>query len=488
MPMTIHTITSILRWTALSVCLSWGHLSYGLEADFDVTRFQTPDKSYVELFMYILGSSVSTVTLDSVQSASVNVTYFISTNGEIVTGDRYNLVSTDRNGITDFMDLRRHFLNPGTYVITVELTDNYDTLNSVTLSKRVEIMTPQVTLTQSDIKVLGHVQESSGEAVWDRNGWRMTPLPYAWYRAEFDQLYFYQEYYHTDVRPGTDFYIQFSITPKNTPDKILLQGFKRMKPKQVNTLLQAVDITGLGSGEYLLRVGVFDQSRTELSIAEKVFMRSNPVADELYVAGAGTFFEESFTKQIEGDSLRYALKALAPKVSQTQTSVLNYLLQKGEPENQRRFLHQYWVEANPMSPELAYQEYMKLAVAVDKEYHSAFGYGFETDRGHILMKYGFPDDIIAVEDEPSAPPYEIWFYHNFPATNQGEVRFLFYNPSLAGGDYRLLHSTATGEVQNPRWQLILYSDAITEPEAGDFINARDVKDNFNRRAVEYFND
>ena len=131
---------------------------------------------------------------------------------------------------------------------------------------------------------------------------------------------------------------------------------------------------------------------------------------------------------------------------------------------------------------------MQLAAAVDKEYHSAFGYGFETDRGHILLKYGFPDDKIAVKDEPSAPPYEIWFYHDFPATNQSDVRFLFYNPSLAGGDYTLLHSTATGEVHNARWQMILYSDAITEPEAGDFINARDVRDNINRRAVEYFHD
>jgi GWxTD domain-containing protein len=168
--------------------------------------------------------------------------------------------------------------------------------------------------------------------------------------------------------------------------------------------------------------------------------------------------------------------------------VLNYLLEKGELEHQRRFLHQFWSEISPLSPEGAYREYMKIAAAVDLQYHSAFGYGFETDRGHILLKYGFPDDIIAVDDEPSAPPYEIWFYHQFPATHQTNVRFLFYNASLAGGDYKLLHSTATGEIQNPRWQLILYSDALTEQEGGDFIDARGVRDNFHRRAVEYFED
>ena len=257
---------------------------------------------------------------------------------------------------------------------------------------------------------------------------------------------------------------------------------------EVNTILQTVDITGLSSGNYLLDVEVYDQVRNKLSSVEKAFIRSNPDADKEWAENSATFFESSFTHHMPPDSVRYALKAIAPKVSQIQTPVLNFLLEKGEPDNQRRFLHQYWVETNPVAPEQSYIEYMRLAYAVDKQYHSAFGYGFETDRGYILLKYGFPDDIIAVDDEPSAPPYEIWFYNNFPVTSQSDVRFLFYNPSLAGGDYKLLHSTAIGEVQNARWQIQLYNDALSEQEAGDFINARGVRDNVNRRAVEYFED
>jgi hypothetical protein len=30
------------------------------------------------------------------------------------------------------------------------------------------------------------------------------------------------------------------------------------------------------------------------------------------------------------------------------------------------------------------------------------------------MKYGKPDEVITEESEPSAPPYEIWFYTTFP--------------------------------------------------------------------------
>lgn len=131
----------------------------------------------------------------------------------------------------------------------------------------------------------------------------------------------------------------------------------------------------------------------------------------------------------------------------------------------------------------AFQQYMQVAHVVDMNYRSGFGYGFETDRGHIFLKYGRPDDIIEVEDEPTAPPYEIWFYNSFPATHQANVRFLFYNPSLTKNGYQLLHSTAIGEVKNARWEIELYRDATQETPG---VNAREMGDNVYRNARRYF--
>jgi GWxTD domain-containing protein len=358
----------------------------------------------------------------------------------------------------------------------------------VTLSQNFTIHAVSPALAQSDIRLLGHIEATTVETVWVRNGQRMTPLPYDWYRDDLTFLYFYNELYHSDVGLAADFYISYAIVPARDPEHILLQGFKRLKPKPVNFIVQAMDISGLTSGEYILRVGVYDKARTLRSETETIFIRSNPEADRKIAASADRYFDMSFTLRMPEDSVRYALRALAPVISQIQVPVLNYLLKEGELENQRRFLHQYFVETDLHDPEGAYIAYMELVAIVDKEYHSAFGYGFETDRGRILLKYGMPDDIIAVDDEPSAPPYEIWFYHAFPVTSQSDVRFLFYNPSLAGGDYQLLHSTAIGELQNNRWQQELYRDALSEPGAGDFIDARDVQPNWNRRAVEYFRD
>ena len=97
--------------------------------------------------------------------------------------------------------------------------------------------------------------------------------------------------------------------------------------------------------------------------------------------------------------------------------------------------------------------------------------------------------MISVSDEPDAPPYEIWFYEQFPFTAQSDVKFLFYNPELSAGGYTLLHSTARGEVNNPQWQLELYSSINEGDKIGtDYRNRTEVSDGINRNAARYFND
>ena len=128
---------------------------------------------------------------------------------------------------------------------------------------------------------------------------------------------------------------------------------------------------------------------------------------------------------------------------------------------------------------------MDVAKAVDKTYYSTVGYGFQTDRGYIFLKYGKPTNVLTVDDELDAPPYEIWFYNNLPVTSQTNVRFLFYNPSLAHNDFQLLHSTCLGEKSNLRWEVELYKSVPKEKE-GNSTDATTVGPNWNRNARKYF--
>src|SRR5687767_13712254 len=174
---------------------------------------------------------------------------------------------------------------------------------------------------------------------------------------------------------------------------------------------------------------------------------------------------------------------MAPVVNSIEVDIMNALLKKGSVRAKQFFIHRYWTGEAGKDAYEAFSAYMKVAKAVDELYRSGFGYGFETDRGHVFLKYGRPDDILPVEDEPSAPPYEIWYYNHFPATHQSNVRFLFYNPSLAKNAYTLLHSTAIGEVKNDRWELELYRDATLETPG---VKDRIMGDNVHRNARKYF--
>ena len=121
-----------------------------------------------------------------------------------------------------------------------------------------------------------------------------------------------------------------------------------------------------------------------------------------------------FVNQLDSQELRYSLKAIAMNVKDADVEILNMVIAGRDPDQQRRFLFSFWAGQNPNNPGGAYEKYMEVARAVDKLFHSGFGYGFETDRGYVFMKYGKPNDMVSVDNDPSAPPYEIWVYNEFP--------------------------------------------------------------------------
>src|SRR5690606_17534227 len=147
-----------------------------------------------------------------------------------------------------------------------------------------------------------------------------------------------------------------------------------------------------------------------------------------------------------------------------------------------------WNRVAPHDPPGTYEKYMNVVRAVDRQFYSGFRRGFETDRGYIFLKYGKPDDLVTVEDEVDAPPYEIWTYYSLPNSRQSNVKFLFYNPDLTQNGFVLLHSTARGERQNPRWESVLYGSTAGQGSGNTLIDGGGIPDGINRNARRLFND
>jgi GWxTD domain-containing protein len=449
----------------------------------EVCRYQASDSPYIEVSIYVAGSSL---TCKGGESQPYGISYILmirDTDSSIVAGNRYRLTAVGCPA-KDIIDVKRFNLRPGNFIVELEAYDIADTLGMITTSQHITIEANPSTVYISDLDLVSTVKpEQPNTPMLNKSGLYLEPLPFQLYYPALQTLYVYSEAYHIDQLAGQP-YVQYTIKPMtgNSPAPIL--SFKKLKKEPVNANLFQLDISTLISGRYILEASIYDGDKQLKASASTTFSRINPKGDSLFLETASIDLENGFVTKIPTDSLDYYMRAMAPVLNSYDVDILNLLLDKGSEMAKRYFINHYWVESADKHADAAFASYMKVAKVVDYEYNSGFGFGFETDRGHVYMKYGKPDEIISVEDEPSAPPYEIWFYTTFPATHQENVRFLFYNPSLARNAYKLLHSTARGEVYNPLWEKELYRDATLETPG---VNDTQMPANVYRNARQYFN-
>lgn len=478
---------------SLAFLLLCSFSSQALDASITYSTFKSPSQNYVEVYLYVVGKTVTYVpNADSTMyQAGVEVVILFKQGEEIIKFDKYNLSSPKSSSQEDFIDLKRFALPDGEYQIEVSIQDNQDAENVVRYDGAIKMDYPKDAnvLLQSDIELLASVKKSEKEEhVLVKNGFFVEPLPHNFYHKNLDKLIFYNEIYDTDKKIGDDFQVSYGIEMIiNNKTKPIVIGHKKRKPQPINVLILQMDIKDLPSGNYNFFVEIRNRTKELLSRKSVEFTRSNPYLQATHEVIETVEVKDEFVGKLSREELRYSLKAIAPLVKDGDVELLNSVVENKDSTVQQRFLFNFWVNQNPNNPGVTYGAFMEVAKAVDKLYASGFGYGFESDRGRIFLKYGRPNDVIKVDNEPSAPPYEIWFYNDLPETNQADVKFLFYAPEL-GTNYRLLHSTVRGETNNPQWQLELYNAAPDEVSGSNYIDATEMQGNMNRRAAEYFNE
>ena len=220
--------------------------------------------------------------------------------------------------------------------------------------------------------------------------------------------------------------------------------------------MMEMNITDIPTGDYDLVVQIRDQKNQEVFSKALRIKRSNP-QDFDYADYELVDTENTFVTDLTDEEIYTSLNSLAPVMDEHAIPLLQSVLQTKDRQDDRQFLYHHWIQYNELDPEILYENYMGNIAYVNSIYDTAFDEGYETDRGYVFLKYGPPNDVIERSNEPGAPPYEIWKYYNLNE-NQRNASFIFYNPSLAPGNFVLLHSNVRGEVNNPQWESELYSD------------------------------
>ncbi len=464
-----------------------------LDASITHATFQGEEGGYVELYFHFTGRTVTFLPQpDSLHRSVLLVSVLFLQEDRVVKFDKYRLNSPAFESASDFVDLKRYALANGDYVLDVTVEDAADTANVFTFREPITVDYSGTLVRQSGIQLLASCQpvEAGADHPMVKSGFCFEPLPYQFLSHRNGLLIFYCELYNTDRQIGEDFLVRYFIDNADTPrqEETLLTGYKRKSPEPVIPFLAQLDVQSLPSGNYNLVVEIRDRTQVLLSRQSVFFQRSNPFLAPVDAPAADStgVLSREFVGRLAEQELVYSLRAIAMQVDKEDGDHLNTLIRNKQLDAMRLYLFNYWTLQNSIHPEGAWNAYMEVVRKIDEKFKNGFRFGFETDRGYIFMKYGAPSDVVSVETEPSAPPYEIWYYNQFPQTGQNNVRFLFYNPSLSTNGHVLLHSTARGEVYNPRWEVELYRNAPNEGASGDFIDNTRMQDNIGRQARRLF--
>ena len=461
-----------------------------LDATVSYAAFKKQKQGYIELYFQLSGRSIEQVQIDSINSqGTVEVILQLKKADKVIRSDQFIIKSPPSLDPIEFYEARKYELDNGNYDLEIQFTDLNKKTNASTFKSVVQVSFDENHLQQSDLVLVDQsmandVDKSKTIDSWTRK-WQIKALPAANYGTHTSELVFYHEIYNAEKFTGIDFILTYWIErtfDEGTP-KPLLKESKALNPDVMIAEIIRIDISKLPSDVYKL-VAIVRNARNNdlLSQKEIIFQRDNPNLERLSDNMPESALHSEFVGTLNLAQLQYAIKAVAMQFSPADAEKWKSISNAPDTTAYRRLLFKYWVGTHPNLPEQAYDEYMFKARKADKEYATFSTLGFETDRGLILLKYGLPTDVINVDNELFAPPYEIWSYDKIDKTGQSNVKFLFYNPTKALNTFILLHSNCSGEISNLNWNKELYKAEASATSADK------AKGNATHNAEKFMND
>ncbi|MEM7102564.1 MAG: GWxTD domain-containing protein [Bacteroidota bacterium] len=436
-----------------------------LDANVTYATFKGVEQdNYIEVYLQVIGRSIEFVETDEGFGAAVEVTLMFMQDETIAAVDKYVLQSPvykiDLSSEVSLVDMKRMSLPNGTYTLEVKLKDMNRDDNTRTYTTVVNMDYGRQAACISDIQLIEDFASSEEAGKYVKNGLFLKPYTYTMYPSFVDQLTFYAEVYNTDADLGKDFLVKFFLREKGQADKPIpgMMGIRKQSPQEVNTVLMQMNIADVPTGDYDLVVEIRDQQNELVCSKALSVKRSNPEKFD-YTEFDQYDIQNSFVTDLSEEELYLAVDALGPIIDDIGVPTLVEVQKSDDLDDDRQFLHHFWSKYNELEPVVLYEKYMKKVHLVNQKFSTAFDDGYETDRGYIFLKYGSPNDIYEREREPAASPYEIWKYYSLNK-NQRNGSFIFYNPSLAPGNYVLLHSNVRGELQDPQWERKLYENTL----------------------------
>jgi GWxTD domain-containing protein len=433
----------------------WAFLTYA--------TFDSPEGPYIETYLSIAGNSVKFIQKENGKfQATVNILMTFKQNNEIKAFKKYELNSSEIEDTTKtnfhFVDQQRIPIPNGSYDFEIELADKNKSVPALPYSQSIVIDFPSDEPSFSSIELVKSYTKSTTPNTLTKSGFDLIPYTYTFFPENESKMTFYCELYLMNKVVDVNQKFLLSYYLESFESNLKLADYARSKkesPKNANVLLSEISIENLASGNYNLVVEARNQQNELIASKKLFFQRMNPKAKMTLSDIPSTEIANTFVEKItNADSLREYINSIYPVATGFEKSFMRESLKKADLATMQRFFYAMWLQRDPNNPEMAWKYYNDQITKVQVNFGTPVKKGYQTDRGRVYLQYGPPNTRSTQYNEPSNYPYEIWQYYTMN-NNQRNRKFVFYSPDMVTSDFILMHSDATGEINNQRWKIDL---------------------------------
>ncbi len=438
------------------------------DAYFNYKQFFTPNHdSYIELYALYpivnLQGGLNFKLNENKVELLVDLKFFKG--AEELFSNKYKANSPEfvDSVLYDFNDVYRVLVPDSADKIQVSLLD----VNSNNLARLYNLSLDLIPFNKevffSDIELSTYVDTSANNSVFTKQGITVYPDVNEYFKSDVNHLYAYFEVYNLDS--NKQYYLERNLLDANQSQVELEQYSKIQKLKYQNPkiIIDDLSINILYSGSYLLSYKLYEKQSKSVVASKKIpFFRNLSKPTHNFNEVDFTSVKNSFAYDFTYDSLFKAIASLEPIAEPSEERVMNDELitkshwnDKDNYDDLARFLFQFWKQRFYNNAGYEWEKYNDKVVEVEKRFGIRGTPGYRSDRGKLFLKYGKPDEFIARDNDNNTYPYEIWFYKRFDVYINR--KFLFYDRTLVGKDYVMLHSNVPGYIQNPYWETEIQS-------------------------------